>query len=88
MKNSLAKTIRTAAAAMGAVMALSCAPAAFAEDAHDLSSLTAGEFTVMMGNGINLGNTMEAYRHVLVRDRLGTAADHRADVRRLQGRRL
>ena len=69
MKNSLAKTIRTAAAAMGAVMALSCAPAAFAEDAHDLSSLTAGEFTVMMGNGINLGNTMEAYGHVYGTDR-------------------
>ena len=66
------KHLRIAAAALCAALALGLVPVG-AESAADLKadlkSLTASEFTLLMGNGINLGNTMEAYGHVNGTDR-------------------
>ena len=55
---------RKAAAAIGAAMLISGAVPAGAEADNDLRSLSSTEFAYRMGNGINLGNTMEAYGHV------------------------
>ena len=70
MKRTQNHALRMTSVLLAALLALSCVPIlpAGAETA-DLGKLTAAEFTVLMGNGINLGNTMEAYGHVYGTDR-------------------
>lgn len=56
---------RLLALGMALLLALGCVPASLAEEAVDIyamdDSLTSLGIVEMMGNGINLGNTMEAY---------------------------
>ncbi len=65
MKNAL----RWTCAALSAAMLFQGAPALGETEGHALESLTAAEFTVLMGNGVNLGNTFEGYGHVYGTDK-------------------
>ena len=58
------------AACMGLSLLTGCTGAAEEETTTDASSMTALELSKLMGNGINLGNTMEAYG----RSQYGTTA--------------
>ena len=60
----LKRLVAAAAAVLCALTALPWAGAAAADSGAVRKELTAVEMTRLMGNGINLGNTMEAYGHL------------------------
>ena len=60
----LKRLVAAAAAVLCALIALPWAGAAAADGGAVRKELTAVEMTRLMGNGINLGNTMEAYGHL------------------------